>query len=1009
MKSLYNIGALFALLNSSSLYADEQTSEVNDNSKACNPSHLSPLDYTYGYWLNSRRKAKESNTKDILSFESGYFGFNINLDDFTRSKYTLFTEPSTYQTALKLSNQRQDQLEDAEVIIEVQTNGITYQAKSCEAGVNNNLREAPLWESGRLLQHFELQGLKFKDQAGTPLPCSANLDLVMWPDNMTFTADITPTISYSDGYQVGVKGTGISIINQPTKLTLPEGTDSEQFTLAFWVWTPKQYIDQPPSYLLAMNGGENSDGFIGFENVHGKVVAKLNINKQAHSINNKKNTLQPDQWQQLVVSYDGADMKYYVNGVLNGTKNIGGKRTTRNKNLTLYLGQMQAYRNISRGVYDQIRIWNKALPASDIKAAYDTPGSRIAEDALKFEEQFDQHSFTPVLTPKWKNTTVTLKLKGAKKTFSQKLSVKEPWSLNETKKITLHCPVDGSQHLNPDISIKVSTKNKDQFDTVFSKQWNSYTSVVKKLKRKWKTGYNDIRNYDEFDISIKNTSDKIIKVPHFLDLYDVANVTGVCPILCYADGTPTGIPVQLSKNWHHQRLPSYLRTFTLIPVPPGETKLKLRLAYGFYGSLPSASHAQLSLVGYGGHARWDQLAIGCWGETMCFDTDMSLVDVAVTDVRLLMTRDGQDGKKWSWTDAGWGGDWLGVRDANKRKLAFSGLKAKYTAHGPCLTEAEFQGYYGEEKDVTIHTQLRTLRTDDYARTFQKLTYRFNKNISAKDSWLFKVGRTHRVITPSVAYGNTEGLIKHLQIPSASKSGELVLNKTVPEGKAPWWIGFPDGYIEGDHKGPGTRAIIVRSYSAHFAGVHYPTPSFSTPLHRTETGDKPNLDILLTAPAEITEYKVGDEVSFVIEWITLPRKVEDYYGPNKSFAKFLAKNPNSWKTIHREVVKNNLEIQVTGGTLVENYPIIVKADKDIVSIDIKGGCGAVPLRFDHLDSAIGYQLYQEKNGKLELFSQAVHGNDFWQTDFDSASNTYSITYNLPLDELPHSKWVLKKKK
>ena len=52
-------------------------------------------------------------------------------------------------------------------------------------------------------------------------------------------------------------------------------------------------------------------------------------------------------------------------------------------------------------------------------------------------------------------------------------------------------------------------------------------------------------------------------------------------------------------------------------------------------TLRSASHAQLSLLGYGGHGRCDQLATGCWGETVCFDMDMSLVDLAVSGGRVL--------------------------------------------------------------------------------------------------------------------------------------------------------------------------------------------------------------------------------------------------------------------------------------------------------------------------------------------------------------------------------------
>ena len=123
----------------------------------------------------------------------------------------------------------------------------------------------------------------------------------------------------------------------------------------------------------------------------------------------------------------------------------------------------------------------------------------------------------------------------------------------------------------------------------------------------------------------------------WLDLRPPANITGLCPILCDEDGRPTGIPVQLSKNWHYKPMGPYLMAYTMLPPHRAATYV-LRVVYGFYGTLPSASHAQLSLIGYNdkGNGRWDQLAIGCWGETICFDMDMSLVDVAITDIRMLM-------------------------------------------------------------------------------------------------------------------------------------------------------------------------------------------------------------------------------------------------------------------------------------------------------------------------------------------------------------------------------------
>ena len=66
---------------------------------------------------------------------------------------------------------------------------------------------------------------------------------------------------------------------------------------------------------------------------------------------------------------------------------------------------------------------------------------------------------------------------------------------------------------------------------------------------------------------------------------------------------------------------------------------------------------------------------------------------------------------------------------------------------------------------------------------------------------------------------------------------------------------------------------------------------------------------------------------------------------------------------------------------------------------------VPIRFQGLKSSDGYRLYQVVNGKRVKFDQSVHGNDFWQTDYDALADTYTVTYNVPLDGLAESKWIL----
>ena len=74
------------------------------------------------------------------------------------------------------------------------------------------------------------------------------------------------------------------------------------------------------------------------------------------------------------------------------------------------------------------------------------------------------------------------------------------------------------------------------------------------------------------------------------------------------------------------------------------------------------------------------------------------------------------------------------------------------------------------------------------------------------------------------------------------------------------------------------------------------------------------------------------------------------------------------------------------------------------VTIKGRIGAVPICFEGLKSRIGCRLYRIINGERNEFDQSVHDNDFWQTDYDAATNTYKMTFNLPLDGLKKTQWL-----
>ena len=59
--------------------------------------------------------------------------------------------------------------------------------------------------------------------------------------------------------------------------------------------------------------------------------------------------------------------------------------------------------------------------------------------------------------------------------------------------------------------------------------------------------------------------------------------------------------------------------------------------------------------------------------------------------------------------------------------------------------------------------------------------------------------------------------------------------------------------------------------------------------------------------------------------------------------------------------------------------------------LRGGVGYVPVTFTGLTSPDGYTVFVDDR----RVDQSVHGNDFWQTDYDAARQRWQQTYNIPL--------------
>ena len=147
-----------------------------------------------------------------------------------------------------------------------------------------------------------------------------------------------------------------------------------------------------------------------------------------------------------------------------------------------------------------------------------------------------------------------------------------------------------------------------------------------------------------------------------------------------------------------------------------------------------------------------------------------------------------------------------------------------------------------------------------------------------------------------------------------------------------------------------------------------------------------------------ELQPGDFVEAEVVHVVMPQFASDYYGPNTNLRAALQKNENTWRMIHREAVGNNLHIKVNRGRILRRYPILIEIDEtQSVNLTITGGVGYVPITFDGLDSYDRWELIRlDESGNEELVDQSIHGNDFWQTNYDPATGKWSRTYNVSLD-------------
>ncbi len=489
-------------------------------------------------------------------------------------------------------------------------------------------------------------------------------------------------------------------------------------------------------------------------------------------------------------------------------------------------------------------------------------------------------------------------------------------------------------------------------------------------------------------------------------------VTGMTPMLLDRDGFPTGVPVQVSKNWHqtpgrnllHQG--PWLHAFAMLRLPPrSELACEFALTYARWGGVPAASHAQLCLIGWGTNQRWDQVAIGSWGESICYDPDVCLNRSMIDDVRPLMVWGmNQKGAKWSWTNNVGGGDFLVYEDQAGRRQPLTRVRALYTCPGPNLTEATYAGV-SADGCIAARLTVSSPRTDDVNRAYHRLRYDVLKPTSFRRLAFYQLGaddyNDHQFAR--LARGHASGLVEEWEPP---RGGRRYSRTGIPcEGRDPWFS--LHRAVNGDKKGGAwaDRALVVRKWSARLGGREVPAPFAS--VFGTENGI-PSAQIELVPPPGLTALEPGDFVEAEVELVIFPTSAEDYYGPNTALSRALQNGGDTWRMAHREAAGNAMKVEAARGSVVRaTAPVEVAVDQQgQAEVAVTGGLGYVPLTFSGLKGYSGMELWRDDgDGRgARRIDQSVHGRDFWQAGYNASSKTWSLTFNVLLDtsdDRPHT--------
>ncbi len=176
-----------------------------------------------------------------------------------------------------------------------------------------------------------------------------------------------------------------------TFLSVPHRPALEPATLTVEAWVrspryPDADAEDPRWWIVNKNTHEFTESHYALMVDHTKVGAYLNIGggqPNCHEAWSAAGLLQANRWHHLAMTYDGQDLRVYLDGRQVATKHVGQRRRPGSTPLRIGARQDGHAPSYFNGLIDEVRIYDRALSGAEIRTNHLAPSGAAGGEAVE--------------------------------------------------------------------------------------------------------------------------------------------------------------------------------------------------------------------------------------------------------------------------------------------------------------------------------------------------------------------------------------------------------------------------------------------------------------------------------------------------------------------------------------------------------------------------------------------------------------------------------------------------